>query len=42
VWGKKKNQREKNAKIHILQGSKTTLGETAKLVANIKLSSAMT
>jgi uncharacterized protein YifE (UPF0438 family) len=43
VWRKKKNQRKKNAKIHILSGSKKTIGETtAKLVASIKLSSAMT
>jgi hypothetical protein len=41
--GRRKIKGKKKAKIHILQGSKTTLGETtAKLVASIKLSSAMT
>jgi len=36
--GRKKIKGGKNAKIHILQSNKTTLGETtAKLVASIKL-----
>lgn len=41
--GEEEKSEEKNAKIHILQGSKTTLAETtAKLDASIKLPSAMT
>jgi hypothetical protein len=36
--GRRKIKGKKNAKIHIPQGNKTTLGETtAKLVAGIKL-----